>query len=112
MDLLNKELIFSIVLIVLVIGTVVWVVRQVLPKKIEDSKLWKILLKVVPPLLGIAIALIPGLRPVDDPAQCGALGFVSGSFAQLVYGLVREAMPDNIRAWLGSRAKRINGNGG
>lgn len=94
-------------LVVLIVGVVMWITRQIMPDKIEATKLWSILLRIIPLVLGIAIALIPGLRPVEgNLAQSGAIGFIGGSFAQSVYGLIRSVVNARMKAMIGSRQER------
>ena len=96
-------------LVMFIVGIIVWVVRQVLPENMEKSRLWKVLLRVVPVLLGAGIALIPGLQPVaDNLVQSAAIGMIGGSFAQTAYGLLREIVGDRMKAKLGSRAERLS----
>lgn len=98
-------------LVMFIVGIVVWVVRQVLPEEMENARLWKVLLRVVPVLLGAGVALIPGLQPMpENLAQSAAIGMIGGSFAQTAYGLLREIVGERMRAKLGSRSKRLNQN--
>lgn len=94
-------------LVVLVVGVVVWAVRQILPAAIEESRLWKVLLRVIPILLGAGVAAIPGLRPVEaNIAQSMVIGMIGGSFSQSVYDLLKTLVSERMRKLMGSRAKR------
>ena len=94
-------------LVVLATGVVVWVIRQVIPDKIEKAKIWKILLRIIPIGIGVGIALIPGLRPIpENLAQSGAIGFIGGSMSQSVYDLFKTLLTSRARAVFASKAGR------
>lgn len=96
-------------LVVLGVGVIVWGVRQVLPAAVEETRLWKVLLRVVPMGLGAALALIPGLRPIpENMTQSAVIGLIGGSFSQSAYDLLRELVGDKLKAMMGSRAKRLS----
>jgi apolipoprotein N-acyltransferase len=91
----------------LVAGVVVWGIRQVLPDAVENSKIWKVVLKVLPLAAGAGLACIPGLRPLpENIVQSAAVGLIGGSFATTAYELLREVLPDKIRGMLGSPSSR------
>jgi apolipoprotein N-acyltransferase len=95
-------------LVMLAAGVFVWILRQVLPMVIENSKLWKIVLKVLPLFAGAGLACLPGLRPIsDNMMQSAAIGLIGGSFATTVYELLREVLPGKIREMLGSPSSRL-----
>lgn len=96
-------------LVMFIVGIIVWVTRQILPDKIENSKLWKILLRVVPVAIGAFVALIPGLQPIaDNLPQSAAIGAIGGSFSQTGYGFLREIVSKRLKDKLGSKASRTN----
>jgi len=94
------------VLIILAVGTIIWVLRQILPDYIENHKVWKVVLRVLPVALGAAVAMIPQLRPMGDIVQSAVLGAVAGSFSSTLYGFIRAAMGEKIKLLLGSKATR------
>lgn len=104
--------IWNLLLIILATGLVVWIVRQILPDAIEETRLWQVLLKVVPVGIGALVALIPGVRPVDNLVQSIFLGMIGGSFAQGAYGFLRAVAPEKAKALLGSRSQRNKINNG
>jgi len=64
-------------------------------------------MRVAPLFVGGLLALIPDFRPVPDSMPHSvAVGFISGSFAQSAYDLIRDNVPEKLKAILGSRAKR------
>ena len=96
-------------LVMLGVGVIVWGVRQVLPASIEETRIWKVLLRVVPLGLGAALALIPGLRPIpENLTQSAAIGLIGGSFSQSAYDFLRELMGSKMKSMMGSRAKRLS----
>lgn len=101
--------IFSLntVLVMLGVGVIIWAIRQILPDTIEGTKVWRTILRVAPVGLGAAVALIPGLRPIQDNlAQSAMIGLIGGSFSQTAYDFIREIGGDKIKALLGSRVSR------
>jgi poly(3-hydroxyalkanoate) synthetase len=94
------------VLILLGVGTIIWVIRQILPDKVEKSKGWKVVLRVLPVGLGVGLAMIPQLRPMTETAQSAIVGAVAGSLSATTYGLLRELMGNKIKLLMGSRATR------
>jgi len=97
-------------LVMFIVGIIVWMVRQILPAKIEKMRIWKVLLQVVPVLIGAGVALIPGLQPMpENLVQSGAIGMIGGSFAQTAYGLLREIVGDRMKAKLGGKVQEADG---
>jgi hypothetical protein len=94
-------------LVVLITGVIVWAARQILPYRIERTKLWKKILRVAPILIGAGIAMIPGLRPIEGSlVQSAAVGLIGGSFSQWTYSLARELVGEKMKAAMGSKASR------
>jgi len=107
MDIIDTIFNTNTLLMMLVTGVIVWVVRQVLPDTVEGTKVWRTVLRVAPVGIGAAVALIPGLRPIQDSlVQSAAIGLIGGSFAQTVYDVVREGAGSKIKAMMGSRVRR------
>jgi hypothetical protein len=94
------------VLIVLGTGLLVWIVRQILPDPIEEAKLWKTLLRVLPIGIGMGLAMIPGLKPAEVVAHNLIIGGVAGSLAANLYGLMMKILGERVKAFLGSAASR------
>lgn len=94
------------VLILLAVGTIIWVVRQIIPEKVENHKVWKAMLPIIPIAIGITISIIPQLRPMDTLSQSIVLGGVAGSLSSTVYDFARESLGERMRAILGSPKKR------
>ena len=95
-------------LVMLGAGVVVWAIRQVFTK-FEGTKVWRLVLRVLPIGLGALIALIPGLRPMpENLAQSSMIGIIGGSFGTTAYELLRELAPEKIRLALGSKARRTS----
>ena len=93
-------------LVILATGAVVWAVRQVIPDVLEKSKIWRLVLRLSPLLMGGLLAAIPGLRPLDVLGQSIAVGVIGGSFSATIYELAREAVPRRFKAMMGSRTTR------
>ena len=96
-------------LVVLFTGAVVWIIRQMTPDKMEGATWFKAILKLSPALIGAGVACIPGVRITDDITQSLITGFIGGTFSQTAYGFLRQIAPEKIKAVLGSRADRKNG---
>lgn len=94
------------VLIMLGVGTLIWLIRQVLPDRIENHKVWKIVLRIAPVALGVGFAMIPALRPMEEVAQSAVVGGVAGSLSASTYGIARELFGNKIKLLLGARATR------
>lgn len=94
-------------LIVLSSGTLIWIVRQVLPSHIEKSKAWKVILRILPVFVGAGLATIPQMRPLDNWVQSIFLGGIAGSVASTTYGFLREALGARVKMILGSKASRM-----
>jgi len=100
-------------LVMFVVGVLIWALRQILPDAIEGTKVWRTILRVLPIGVGTAIALIPGLRPIpENLTQSAAVGMIGGSFATTAYELLREIVGEKLKAKLGSKARRNNGDDG
>ena len=94
-------------LVVFATGAFVWFIRQILPDKIENSKVWQVILRAAPALIGSGLACIPAIRPVDgNIIQSALVGFIGGTFSQTAYGLLRQIAPEKIRSFMGSKADR------
>lgn len=95
-------------LVLFLAGLAVWIIRQAMPDHVEGTKVWRVVLRILPILLGGLIAIIPGLRPMPENLQQSiAIGLIAGSFATSTYELLRELVSKKLKAALGSRAKRI-----
>lgn len=90
-------------LVVVFTGALVWLVRKIIPAKLEKVKWFQIILRVGPVLLGAAISCIPSLRPIDDVSKSILLGFVGGTFSQTSYSIIRSIAPDKIKAFMGGK---------
>jgi len=96
-------------LVVLFTGALIWIVRQVTPDNVENSKAWQVILKAVPALIGAGLACLPQLQPVaDNVVQSMLVGFIGGTFSQTAYGLLRELAPEKIRGFMGSKSERTS----
>lgn len=95
-------------LIVLFTGALIWLVRQLTPDHIENTRVWKVVLKAAPALIGAGLACCPQIRPVDNLVQAMFVGFIGGTFSQTAYGLLREMAPEKIRSFMGSRSERVS----
>jgi len=93
-------------LILLGTGVAIWIIRLFIPDAVEETKVWKVVLKILPIIIGALIALIPGLKPTEVIAQCAIIGAISGSLSANVYGVLREAMGEKIKALIGSPQER------
>jgi hypothetical protein len=94
------------VLVLFGTGLVIWVIRQIMPDHIEQTKVWRVVLRVLPVLIGAGIALIPGIRPLDGMVQAAIVGGVAGSLSSTTYELAREAFGNRVKAMLGSPQNR------
>jgi len=106
MDVYDAIVNINTVLILLAAGLMTWIVRQIVPDPVENTKIWRIALRLFPIFFGGAVSLIPGLRPMENTAQCVVIGAVSGSLAMSTYEIVREIMGQKIRAIMGSPQAR------
>lgn len=97
----------NIWLISLAVGVIVWGVRQVLSEGVEDHRMWKVLLRVGPMLLGALLAVIPDIRPQPDSWVASSLwGLLAGSVSQTAYSALRSMVPEKIKALMGSKSAR------
>lgn len=94
------------VLILLGVGTIIWLIRQILPDKIENTKQWKAILRILPVFLGVGLAMIPQLSPMKETAQNAIVGLVAGSLSATTYGIIRQTFGDRIKMLMGSKASR------
>jgi len=94
------------ILILLGVGTIIWVIRQVLPDRIENHKVWKVILRVLPICLGSGLAMIPTLSPMKEVVQNALVGGVAGSFSASAYEIARELFGERVKLLLGSKATR------
>ena len=106
MDVYEAIVNVNTVLILLAAGAFVWVVRQIVPDNVEKTKVWRTVLRVLPVVAGGGIALIPGLRPMENVAQSIVVGGIAGSFSSTIYELAREVLGQKIKAVLGSPQAR------
>jgi len=97
--------IFSIemVLILLAVGTILWATRKVLPASIEKNKIWKAMLPIIPIVIGIGLALVPGLVPMEETSKSVIIGGVAGSLSSTVYDFAREALGERVKSFLGGK---------
>ncbi len=94
-------------LVMLAAGVIVWLLRQVVPKAIEGTKLWRTVLRILPVVFGAVLALIPGLRPIpENLAQSAVIGIIGGSFATTTYEILREIVPAKMKAMMGGKTKQ------
>lgn len=97
-------------IIMLITGIVVYVIRLLTPDKIEGSKWFRIMLTLLPLVLGTAIALIPGLQPIPDKMmQSGAVGFIGGAFSSKVYDFVSSLLSNRMKLKLQGRKTPVGG---
>lgn len=93
-------------------GALVWTVQQVAPKHWVDAEWWKKVLVAAPLIVGGLIAAIPPLNPVpENMVHSIAIGAIIGTMSQSAYQLLRKFGPKKFSAFLGARAKRVNGGG-
>jgi branched-subunit amino acid transport protein len=109
MSILDSLVTLNMVLVLLGTGIIIWVIRQVMPDPIEKMKVWRIVLRVLPVGIGAGLALLPGLRPLDDMVQSSIVGGVAGSLSANTYELTREALGARIKSVLGSPQARQKG---
>lgn len=105
-DIIDALVNLNTVLILFGTGLLIWVVRQIMPDPIEKMKVWRVVLRVLPVLIGAGIALIPGIRPLDHLVQSAIVGGVAGSLSSTTYELAREAFGNRVKAMLGSPQNR------
>lgn len=106
MDFVGVFLNTNTVLILLGVGTVIWAVRQVIPVRVEKSRVWKIVLRILPIGLGVAFSMIPALSPMSDLTQSAVIGGVAGSLSSNTYGMVRELFGGRVKLLLGAKSIR------
>jgi hypothetical protein len=94
-------------LVVLATGAVVWAIRQVIPEKVNTSKVWRLVIRLAPVLLGGVLAAIPGIRPLPIVSQSIMVGVIGGSFSSTIYEIAREAVPRRFKNMMGARATRM-----
>jgi drug/metabolite transporter (DMT)-like permease len=112
MDIFNALFNTNTAIILVLTGTLVWVIRQIIPKKVEEHKVWKVSLRVLPVLIGGGLALIPGIVPVEgNMAQSVSVGLIAGSFSQSSYDLIRELVSGKIKALMGGKDARNSDEG-
>lgn len=90
-------------LIVIFVGALVWIIRQVIPKGVEEKRYFRILLKVGPPIIGGLLALIPVLCPIEGFIPSFLIGFIGGTFSQTAYGILRSSVPERIKELIGGK---------
>jgi len=95
-------------IIMVATGVVVYMIRSFTPDKIEGGKVFRIILTVLPLILGTLIAFIPGLRPFPESfAQSGAVGFIGGAFSSKVYDFVSSLVTDKMKLKLQGRSTSV-----
>lgn len=109
MDVVDAIINLNTVLVLLAAGVAVWIVRQIMPDRIEKTKVWRVVLRILPVGVGAALALIPGLRPMDTLMQSAVVGGVAGSLSSSTYELARELLGKKVKSMLGSPQARKNG---
>lgn len=90
-------------LIFLGTGTIIWVIRQYLPKKIENNRIWKASLRLLSIVIGSLFAIVPPLMPAGDIVQSAVVGGVVGSLTSTFYGFARRAFGNRVGLFLGSK---------
>lgn len=105
-NLIDSLVNLNTVLLLLASGLIVWIVRQIIPDRIEKMKVWRIVLRILPVALGAGLACVPQLRPMSSLPQSLVIGGVAGSFSSTLYEVVREALGEKIKAVLGSPQSR------
>ncbi len=107
MDIFEMVDVFSAMLIMALAGLVVWLIRQFTPDKLEGTKIWRVMIRLLPIVIGGGLAAIPDLYPVEDSmAKSILVGIIAGSFSTSAYELLREVMGEKIKALMGSKARR------
>lgn len=106
MDVYEAIVNLNTVLILLGTGVLVWIIRQIMPNKIEETQVWRVILRILPVFIGAGLALIPGIRPLDNLAQSAIVGAVAGSLSASTYEVLRELMGEKIRMLMGSPQQR------
>jgi len=94
------------VLILLGTGLIIWIIRQAVPDEIEAKKVWRIILRFLPIAVGAGLALIPGIKPMENISQSVIIGAVTGSLSSSTYEIVRELMGEKIKVLMGSPQQR------
>ena len=94
--------------IILGTGMLIWLLRRVLPQRIEEMRIWEIILEILPVVIAACLALIPALAPESSWEASVVIGGVGGSVSGISYRVVRKIVPDNISKFLGSRKSRDN----
>lgn len=95
-------------IVMLVTGVITYIVRFLIPDKIEGSKWFRVVLTILPLILGTAIAFIPGLRPFPESlVQSGAIGFIGGAFSSKVYDFISSLVNDKIKLKLQGRKTAV-----
>lgn len=84
-------------LVVLAAGVLVFIVRKVTPDDIEEMSWFRLMVTILPLVLGACLAMIPGLRPFDELAQCAAAGVIGGSFASKAYDAFAKVVGKRFR---------------
>ena len=102
MDLESKFLSTNSILILFATGLIVWMIRQVIPDHVEQSKIWRLLVRVMPPLIGAGLSFIPGLVPMDKVSQSLIVGAICGALSSNVYEVSKEALGQRIKSMLSS----------
>ena len=106
MDVYEAIVNINTVLILLGSGLITWMIRQIVPDNVEETRYWSIGLRLLPVLLGMFLSVIPGMSPMDLLPQSLIVGAVAGSLSSSTYGVLRSALSARLREKLGSPQER------
>lgn len=94
-------------LIAVGVGIIIWSVRQFTTTAIEQTHLFKALIRTSPALIGALLALVPAFHIVPASTEQSMLwGLIAGSISQSVYAALRKFLPKRFAAMLGSKESR------
>lgn len=105
-SILDSILTLNAILVLLAAGALTWVVRQIIPDGIEKTKVWRVVLRILPVALGCGLACIPHLWPMGTLSQSIVVGGIAGSFSSTLYEVIRESLGVKIKAAMGSPQAR------
>jgi len=80
-------------LISLFTGIILFIVRKVVDTvnpKLEKNEFYKLVITIMPFLLGMVLAFVPGLRITEVLAQSIILGIIAGSVSGSTYPFVKR----------------------
>lgn len=96
----------QIYLVMFFVGALVWGARRVIPDEIEETRIWKAALVLLPMLFGASLCIVPVLRPAPESWVASAMwGTIGGTFSQVAYTLLRRVLPEKMKAFLGSKSE-------